>query len=74
MPGRSLDQQRNGLKRMAMMYSGLELLADCWCNILTAGIRLPSLGALMPSARQTMRVPASKGWNSIRHSRTQQPQ
>src|ERR1700678_988998 len=25
-----------------MMYSGLELLADCWCSLLTAGIFLPS--------------------------------
>jgi len=55
-----------------MMYSGLELLADCWCKLLTAGISLPSLGALMPSARQIKREPAQTGLNSVRHSFTQQ--
>ena len=44
-----------------MIHSGLELLADCWCKFLTAGINLPSLGALMPSARQTKREPGTDG-------------
>jgi len=55
-----------------MIHSGLELLADCWCKFLTAGINLPSLGALMPSARQTKREPAQTGSNSARHKFTQQ--
>ena len=55
-----------------MMYSGFELLADCWCKLLTAGISLPSLGALMPSAKQIKREPAATGVNSVRHSFTQQ--
>ena len=55
-----------------MMYSGLVLLADCWCKYFTAGMHLPSLGALVPSARQTRRELTSNGRSSTRHRRTQQ--
>src|SRR6266851_2010394 len=68
----SLLVQGNGLKRVSMMYSGLELLTDCWCSIFTAGICFPSLGALMPSARHTRREPTCMGRNRARQSRTQQ--
>jgi len=34
MSGRALDQQRNGLKRMAHDVFRFELLADCWCKFL----------------------------------------
>ena len=40
------------------MYSGLVLPSDSWCSFLTAGIFLPALGILMPSASRTGRPPA----------------
>lgn len=36
-----------------MMYAGLVLLSDSWCNNLTPGIFLPALGILIPSASKT---------------------
>jgi len=39
-----------------MMNVGLVLPADSWCRLFTAGIFLPSLGALRPSGQQDQAV------------------